>query len=262
VVPTEHMTWGEPQMRAFTKTRLRTRQRTSSLLLLLFFLGSVDSGERRSHGIISMLCSPGCRRLPPRCLSWRWCLSTAGASLNDHPFARTRCRGSPKCRGEVADGRSKHVFLQVLSSPAERAATSATSTVAPLVGHSTASWVASTGPAASTFVPSLSSSARDVGAMDPGPDSAPSAYVAVPGRPKAARHCRRCRSVLCPGRSRLMRCVSESGTAAADALRAARQALTSGSSSAPPSSPPDASGSTSSSAGEREPPPKTPKDRQ
>jgi len=152
-------------------------------------------------------------------------------------------------------------LLQMLAAPAARAATTATSTVAPLVGHSTASWVASTGPAAAAFVPSLSSSARDVGAMDPGPDSATSAYVAVPRRPKAARHCRRCRSVLCPGRSRLTRCVSESGTAAADAHGAALQSLPSGSSSAPPSSAPDGSGSTSSSAGEREPPRKAPKNR-
>jgi len=169
--------------------------------------------------------------------------------------------GRPNAGAGLQMGGPNTFLLQMLAAPAARAATTATSTVAPLVGHSTASWVASTGPAAAAFVPSLSSSARDVGAMDPGPDSATSAYVAVPRRPKAARHCRRCRSVLCPGRSRLTRCVSESGTAAADAHGAALQSLPSGSSSAPPSSAPDGSGSTSSSAGEREPPRKAPKNR-
>jgi len=149
-------------------------------------------------------------------------------------------------------------------SPANRAAMTASSAVAPLPGHSTSAAAESTGPAgAASSLPSLSSSVQHFGVSSCAPDSSASTYVPLPRRKRAPRNCKdqECQSASCPGRTHVSKCPHRRRRLAAAA--AARGELSAGSSSTvPPSSLPNAGGGAASlRADADERPPKTPKNR-
>jgi len=130
-----------------------------------------------------------------------------------------------------------HAFLpNVAFAPAAGAAMTASSAVVPLASHSMTSRAASVGPAAASSSPSWPSSSHQSSERGGGPESAASAYLPVPKRVRAPRHCKNCERSSCPGRTHVSKCTRAHLSSVSGVRRAA------GSSTVPPSSQSDGAG--------------------